>query len=138
MYIKVDKNCSIWSPKLLIFYLFRSTSNISCYHYTDVIPITHQCLFSAYKSIKNIQKVRFVLRLRILLNTALAHVLMDDSNLQLYFSKSTRKSQVFTKSTHFKKLIIINFCVLLFKSKVFSRILAIIARLEQNSNCFKA
>ena len=71
--------------------------------------------------------------------TALADLLIGDSVLLLYLSESRTRSQNSTIVPIFQNLLLfVAVFVLMYKSKSFLSIVAMMVRMKQDDNCFKA
>ena len=94
IFVKVSKNCEIQSPKLWIFYSFRPTNNIGCYHYADKTVILAFCKYMKNKT-KNKRKKKWTSTTSSHLPTddCFSGTLIVDSALLLYFSESRTRSQ---------------------------------------------
>ena len=73
-----------------------------------------------------------------LLMAALADLLIGDSALLLYFRESWTSSPNSAIVGHFSEFFVIYVYVLLCKSKVFLSFVAMVVRIKQNDNWFKA
>ena len=106
-FVKFSKNWEIQSPKLWIFYSFRSTNKIGCYHYADKTVILVFCKYMKNKT-KNKRKKNELVRLVVifLLMTTLVELLTVDSALLLYFSESRTRSQSSTIVHIFQNLLL--------------------------------
>ena len=92
--------------------------------------------------IYNIHNIFILLNIHIMMTDYIHHddcliadLLIGDSTLLLYFSKSTTRSRNSTIVPVFQNLSLF-MCVLLCESKVFLSIVVLIVRIKQDHNCF--